>query len=310
MNPDTGKINWFFQYTPNDPFDYDEIGVHGLADVNIGGTTRKIVYHAGRNGFFYGFNRTDGQFLYGKQYTADLNWTNGLDPKTGKPIAYDPNLALQLYGGLGVTATRAGNVGTSCPLHSGGQNWEPSAYSPRTQLVYVAGGEGCNQHMTKVETGPVELGGTLKPRDRFQGSQTVPAGSKAADPSWPLDTTGSITAIDVTTGATVKKIALEQVNRAGMMAAAGGFVIAGEPNGWIRAYNEKTLEKVWEFNVGAPVKGPAMSYMVDGVQYIAIEVGAAASSGDIRTNPLLKQFTPSFMLYVFRLDEDLLPKQG
>jgi len=85
--------------------------------------------------------------------------------------------------------------------------------------------------------------------------------------------------------------------------------MTGEPNGWLRAYDEKTLDKLWEYNVGSAIKAPAMSYMADGVQYVAVEVGAAVGSNDIRINPLVAQFTPAYQLYVFRLDEDLLPKR-
>ena len=310
LNPDNGKMNWYFQYTPNDPFDYDEIGVHALVDVTINGQARKVVYHAGRNGYFYGFDRTNGQFLYGAQYTDHMNWTNGLDPKTGKPVAYDPTKQIQNYGGPAVMQNRAGNVGTVCPVHTGGMNWEPSAYSPRANLIYVAGGEGCNQHVTKAETGPADQGGTWKLRDRFVGSNTVPPNSAPANPAWTLNTYGSLAAIDPATGKTVKKIKLDHVNRAGVTAFMGGFVMGGEPNGWLRAYDDKTLDKLWEFNVGSAIKAPPMSYMADGVQYIAVEVGAAVGSNDIRINPSVASFTPAYQLYVFRLDEDLLPKRN
>ena len=85
LNIDTGKLAWYFQYTPNDSWDYDEVGVHMLYDTIINGQTRKVVSHFGRNGFFYSLDRTNGRFIKGAQYVNDLNWTKGLDPETGKP---------------------------------------------------------------------------------------------------------------------------------------------------------------------------------------------------------------------------------
>ena len=93
----TGKMKWYFQYTPNDSRDYDETGTHVLIDTKIDGQDRKAVTHAGRNGFNYTFDRVTGQFLKVGQYVGKVTWTKGIDPKTGKPMDYDPTKDLQLY---------------------------------------------------------------------------------------------------------------------------------------------------------------------------------------------------------------------
>ena len=85
ISPNDGKIKWGFQYTPNDPYDFDEISEHPIINAKVNGEDRKIVVHAARNGFFYALDRTNGSFIGGKQYVDQLNWTPGLDPKTGKP---------------------------------------------------------------------------------------------------------------------------------------------------------------------------------------------------------------------------------
>ena len=90
LDIDTGKLVWHFQYTPNDSWDYDEVGIHTLHDVTINGETRKAVSHFARNGFYYTLDRNNGSFIAGSQYVNDLNWTKGLDPKTGKPVEYNP----------------------------------------------------------------------------------------------------------------------------------------------------------------------------------------------------------------------------
>src|SRR5271168_3054962 len=143
MGPNDGKIRWGYQYTPQDPYDYDEISEHPIINAKVNGEDRKLVVHAARNGFFYALDRTNGSFVAGKQYVDQLNWTPGLDPKTGKPLNYNPNTDIQMYGqgshGMrGIPSTR------TCPSNVGGKNWEPSAYSPELRLIFIPSIEGCN----------------------------------------------------------------------------------------------------------------------------------------------------------------------
>ena len=89
-NPDTGKMNWYFQYTPGDMWDYDEVAPHILIDGQVDGQPRKLITHSARNGFLYTFERSNGQTLLAKPYVENINWTKGIDQKTGKPVDYDP----------------------------------------------------------------------------------------------------------------------------------------------------------------------------------------------------------------------------
>src|SRR5215471_8297485 len=97
MDAATGKFKWHFQYTPNDNRDYDETGTHILIDTKVNGEDRKIVSHAGRNGYNYSFDRLNGQFLKAVQYVKEVTGTKGIDPKTGKPVEYDPSKDFQVY---------------------------------------------------------------------------------------------------------------------------------------------------------------------------------------------------------------------
>ena len=97
INPDTGKMNWYFQYTPGDHWDFDEAHTHILIDAEINGEKRKLITHSGRNGFTYTFERGNGQLLLAKPYMDNINWTKGIDQKTGKPLDYDPNKDVQTY---------------------------------------------------------------------------------------------------------------------------------------------------------------------------------------------------------------------
>jgi alcohol dehydrogenase (cytochrome c) len=93
----SGKIKWYHQYTPNDNRDYDETGSHILIDTKVGGEDRRILVHPARNGFEYAFDRISGQFLKAVQTVRQVTWTKGIDPKTGKPLDYDPTRDIQLY---------------------------------------------------------------------------------------------------------------------------------------------------------------------------------------------------------------------
>ena len=144
INPNNGKIKWGFQYTPNDPYDFDEISEHPIINAKVNGEDRKLIVHAARNGFFYALDRANGSFVAGKQYVDKLNWAPGLDPKTGRPVKYDPNKDVQVYV-PGSHGTRAQPTGGSMSGQFGGKNWEPTAYNPEL-LLYIPSIEGCNTH--------------------------------------------------------------------------------------------------------------------------------------------------------------------
>src|SRR5580693_2073880 len=169
IDPKNGQIKWGYQYTPNDPYDYDEISEHPIINAKVNGEDRKLVVHAARNGFFYELDRTNGSFVAGRQYVDELNWTPGLDPKTGKPLNYDPAGGFQVYN-AGSHGTRAQPQGGKlCPSHFGGKNWEPTAYNPQVGLLYIPSIEGCNYIELVEQQDMVDQGGPIKPRERFAG---------------------------------------------------------------------------------------------------------------------------------------------
>jgi alcohol dehydrogenase (cytochrome c) len=291
MDPATGKVKWAFQYTPNDPFDYDEISEHPLVDVMINGKPRKLVVHAGRNGFYYGFDRVSGQFINGGQYSDKLNWTTGLDPKTGKPANYDPKKDVQEYSEA-AHHSRTKTQALLCPTHYGAKNWEPTAYNPVLHLLYVGSFEGCDQITQKPQEDFVADGGTVKPRGLFTGG-----GVRFIDPP-----TGSLKAIDVTTGKVVAKHPLPLPNLSGTLATGGSLVFEGELDGTFAAYDAKTLKQLWAFNVGTGINAPAISYAVNGKQYVAVLVGSRQPASIIGQHPELKNTSTSSTLVVFALD--------
>src|SRR5262249_40366596 len=99
------------------------------------GVDRKLVVHAARNGFYYALDRTNGSFILGKQYVDQLNWTTGLNPKTGRPLNYNPAADVQEYAPNSHGTRAKPEGGRLCPSHFGGKNWEPSAYNPELNLL-------------------------------------------------------------------------------------------------------------------------------------------------------------------------------
>jgi alcohol dehydrogenase (cytochrome c) len=291
ISPRDGKIKWGFQYTPQDPYDYDEISEHPLINAKINGEDRKLVVHAARNGFYYALDRINGSFIAGKQYVDELNWTPGLDPKTGKPLNYDPTKDVQTYN-PGSHGTRAQPTGQRlCPSNGGGKNWEPSAYNPELKLLYVPSIEGCNYIETVGQKDFADQGGTVKPRERFTGGST----------KTPERRYGSLKAIDPITGETKLNKRLEYPNYAGALATAGNLVFLGHYDGTFSAYDAKTLEEVWSFNVGSGINAPAISYAVNGKQYIAVLVGSAMRVQVLGNAPELRNNSTASMLFVFAL---------
>jgi len=291
LSPGDGKIKWGYQYTPNDPFDFDEISEHPIIDAVINGENRKLVVHAARNGFFYALDRINGSFVAGKQYVDELNWTPGLDPKTGRPLNYDPTKDVLVYA-PGSHGSRAKPKGERlCPSHFGGKNWEPSAYNPELKLLYIPSIEGCNYVNTVEQKDMVDQGGTVKWRERFAGGGNTT----------PERLYGSLKALDPVTGETKVNLRLEYPNYSGALATAGNLVFIGHPDGLLTAHDAKTLKEVWSHSVGTGINAPPISYSVNGKQYIAVLVGSKQPNAAHRNAPELKHTSTASMLFVFGL---------
>jgi alcohol dehydrogenase (cytochrome c) len=291
LSPRDGKIKWGFQYTPNDPYDFDEISEHPIINAKVNGEDRKLVVHASRNGFYYVLDRVNGSFVAGKQYVDKLNWTTGLDPKTGRPLNYDPTKDVQEYTPRSHGSRANPNSDPLCPSHFGGKNWEPGAYNPELNLLYIPSKEGCNMVFTEEQKDFVDQGGTVKPRDRFAGGGT----------RHPERLRGAIKAIDPLTGELKGQARLDYPNFGGIMATAGNLVFAGHLDGTFSAYDAKTLQEVWSVNLGTGINAPPVTYSVNGKQYVAVLVGARQPAAMLGNMPELKNTSTASMLFVFGL---------
>jgi alcohol dehydrogenase (cytochrome c) len=287
-----GKIKWYFQYVPNESWDYDEQGVHLLLDAPMNGTSRSQVVHFGRNGFFYQLDRTNGSFIGATQYVDKVNWTKGIDPKTGKPVEYDPKLDIQKYQADYRMLRGMAQGPAICPHRLGGTRWQPPAYNPDTKIAYVGSRDGCasfkNLPVIALSTGGIDPKGP----GAFHGIDRP----NIKD----FDMHGLLAAVDVTTGKTVARLRTQYDNQSGVLATAGGLIFTATVGGSIQAHNDKTLAELWRFESGIGIKAPPITYGVGGKQYVAILVGASILGGAEHPE-LAVQLIPAGMLYVFSL---------
>jgi len=299
LDADTGKIQWGFQHTPNDPYDFDSIAENTFVDTKINGKRARATLHANRNGFAYALDRATGEFLWGTQFVDKLNWTDGLDAK-GRPVAYNPNVDVQTYNpgtaaGRGNATEGRGDIeGVLEPGHMGGKNWPPTTYSPDTGMYYIPVIEGCNKAYTEVT-----VPGAHKPRDLFLGGAPF---TTYDDPDCGR-IKGSITAIDVSSGKVVRKHWTKHPQLGGLLSTRGGLVFAGYAEGQVVALDADTLQELWRFETGSAINAPPMTFMSGNKQYVAIEVGLGGAWPQwfVSATPELKEQVPSNMLYVFEV---------
>jgi alcohol dehydrogenase (cytochrome c) len=267
-----GKMKWYFQYTPNDSRDYDETGTHVLIDTKVNGQDRKIVTHAGRNGFNYTFDRTTGRFLNVGQYVAKVTWTKGIDPKTGKPVDYDPTKSCSCMQSRPAFCKTARD---SCPEISGGGT--VAGRSPKTKLFYIPSLEGAEVTPTSAHV-PKAAGGTYTHPDRITSSPVCSLGHRTTE--------GKDLPYPNTAGAPPRPAA----------------VVTALVDGTVLAFDDQTLEELWRINVGTGFNAPPMTYSVNGKQYIAIASGLGRSAKNKLTRSTeMRNFSNATMIFVFGL---------
>ena len=247
LDADTGKLKWYFQFTPHDVHDWDAVEIPVLVDTEFRGERRKLMLHANRNGMYYVLDRTNGKFLHGTPFIRQLNWAKGLTPE-GRPIRV-PGIVPTIQG------TR------TCPATAGATNWHSPAYSPDTGLFYVAIMEGC--------------GINYKSRDTFRpGGVPYMATGYVEDPEAPWQT--YVRALDATTGKMkweYKQIGSKRYG-AGLLSTAGGLIFAGDDQGVLTALDAGSGKALWHFNTGQQITASPMSYSFRGKQYVGIAAGS------------------------------------
>jgi PQQ-dependent dehydrogenase (methanol/ethanol family) len=254
-SPDTGKARWFYQFSPHDLHDYDSVNENILLDIPYKGSQRKILVHPDRNGYVYVLDRLSGQVLAADAF-VHITSTQGVDLKTGK-LKYNPQ-----------TEPRVGQVVRQiCPASPGGKDWQPSAWSPRTQLLYIPHQNLCQD----AETSDVSY---------IAGTPYV--GLEAKLYPGPGGSRGAFTAWDVAAGRKRWSIPERFPVWSGALATAGDLVFYGTMDGWFKAVDAKSGAPLWQFKVGSGIIGQPISYRgPDGKQYVAVLAGVGGWAGAI-----------------------------
>jgi alcohol dehydrogenase (cytochrome c) len=251
IDPDTGKIDWHFQTTPHDGWDFDGTNELISFDYKENGKTIKAAATADRNGFFYVLDRTNGKFIRGFPFVKDITWASGLD-ENGRPIYIPDNRP-------GNPADmKKGSTVFSVPAFLGAKNWMPMAYSQKTGLFYVPSNEwGMDiwNEPVSYKKGAAYLGSGFTIKPLFD------------------DHIGSLKAIDPKTGEIVWEYKNNAPLWAGVLTTAGNLVFTGNPEGYLLAFNAKTGELVYKFNTGSGVVSSPITWEQDGDQYVTVVSG-------------------------------------
>lgn len=251
LDAKTGKLRWYYQFTPHDIHDWDAQEPPVLVDTQWDGQPRKLLLQANRNGFFYVLDRTDGNLLLGKKFLKNLNWAEGIGTD-GKPILR--NLPVNADGGIYV-----------CPGFQGGTNWFSTSFNPITNLYYFNAMERCNIFVPR--------------RGEWQAGKGYMGGSARPAPGESYEK--SLRAIDIRTGETkweVAQVTTTATASAGVISTAAGLVFFGENSGDFMAADATNGRVLWRFPTNQTWKASPMTYMFDNRQYVAVAVGASIMS--------------------------------
>jgi acido-empty-quinoprotein group A len=245
INPDTGKMAWYFQATPHDTHDWDAAQVPLLIDGVIDGKPRKLIAQANRNGYFFVLDRTNGKHLVTAPFIETINWTKGVDAN-GRPI---PN-----------PAKDASVPGTFVsPTTDGATNWPPPSFDPDTGLFYVGTHEAYSVfYLTDTD-----------PRPQGWGAAERHIASVG----------GSLKAIDYKTGKVRWSRPLARNaggfggGPMGLLSTAGGLLFGNDGGGNFVAYDAATGKPLWHAGLGANTSNGPQTYLLDGRQYVVVGAG-------------------------------------
>ncbi len=245
LDPDNGKLKWYFQFTPHDLFDYDAVETPVLVDAVFKGQARKLIVEANRNGFLYILDRSNGKFLSATRFAEKLNWATGIDP-AGRPIR---------------TEIKPTDAGTRiCPGMVGATNWHSPAFNPDTSLFYFMALESCDIYTAKSEKfvpGQTYYATGVSRSEGDQNQKVLLAYPIDGDkPAWRYVQSG------------------EGHSSAGVMTTGSGLVFFGDDARSFEAVDGATGKPLWHFNTGQNISASPMTYSVHSKQYVAVAAGS------------------------------------
>ena len=251
VRPDDGRLVWHYQTTPGDNWDYTAVQHIVLADLEIGGRQRKVLMQAPKNGFFYVLDRATGELLSAEKY-VEVTWASHVDLATGRPV----EVPAGLYEGA---------PSLVFPGPSGGHNWHPMAWSPRTGLVYIPAREMALTYplMTDFEYDERVWNTGL---DFARYTQLVLESPEPAP-------VGKLIAWDPAKGAAAWSVEQPGAFNGGVLATAGNLVFQGTPDGRLVAFAADSGQVLWQAETSIGIIAPPVSYTVGDDQYIAVLAG-------------------------------------
>lgn len=285
INPDTGRLAWYYQETPGDEWDYDSDAPMVLTTLEVAGRARKVLLHAPKNGFFYVLDRETGELLSAKPYVP-VNWARGIDLKTGRPR----KSAQAVYGAKPALFS---------PGNWGGHDWNAMAFDPETRLVYLPTTTG---GLTFENTADAALH-----RGLLNMQIEVAAPPAGASPG---NLASYLSAWDPIAQRLVWQVPTAQFwDRAGVLATAGGLVFQGSADGHFRAFDATSGKVRADIDTGTSMVAAPMSYAIGGVQYVAI-MAAWGGAGWFIPNPAFAayRYGNAGRILVFRLGGGPTPK--
>lgn len=261
LDADTGKYKWHYQGTPAETWDFTQTQPIILASLNIDGADRKVMMQAPKNGFFYVIDRSNGKLVSAKNFVPQ-NWTSGVDLKTGRPI--------EMPGARYENGPFVAN-----PSGHGAHNWQPMAFSPKTNLVYIPAQEVPMAYQSDAPFVGREGGWNLGVNLAINTLPDDKAGLKAIR----AILKGVLIAWDP-----IKQKEMWRVDHGGpwnggVLATAGGLVFQGNAKGEFNAFNATSGKKLWSFDSKIGIVAPPVSYAVNGKQYVAVMVGYGGGYG-------------------------------
>ncbi|MEE9396603.1 MAG: PQQ-dependent dehydrogenase, methanol/ethanol family [Methylococcales bacterium] len=276
LRPKTGELIWHYQFTPNDPFDYDGVNSPVLIEKEIDGKMRKLLIQANRNGYFYVLDRETGKLLQANPFIEKITWADGINMETGRPILSDTTKKM----------LETGEKVEIWPSAFGGNNMAAMSYNPLTELAYA---------------NTIDMGWNYTPVEPKYRYGVFYIGMKF---EWLLPKNGPagyLKAIEPLTGKTKWQFPTDVPMNGGTLSTAGQLVFTGAQTGEFYAFDAENGDKLWQFKTGSGIIAPPITYSLDGKQYVVVASGLGGAYALIIGDERLANVNQGGSIWAFAL---------